>query len=215
VRDYEKEIAKQAKKNPKAFYRHVNSKLKTRAGISDLRTEDGMTISDDQQKAEAFIKFFSSVYTAEDMSNVPDISSIGAAQQLSSIDITEDEVQVLLRKIQPDKSPGPDNIHPRVLKECAAELAGPLTILFQTSLKEGRLPQEWKEAKVTPIFKKGPRSEVGNYRPVSLTSVCCKVMEKIVRKALLSHLVDSKILSDSQHGFIQGRSMYYATTESG
>ena len=99
------------------------------------------------------------------MLNVPGISSNGAVQQLSSIDITEDEVLALLRKLQPDKSPGPDNIHPKVLRECAVELAGPLTKLFQTSMKEGRIPEEWKEAKVTPIFKKGTRSDVGNYRP--------------------------------------------------
>ena len=77
-----------------------------------------------------------------------------------------------------DKSPGPDNLHPRVLKECAAELARPLTLLFKISMKDGTLPQAWKEANVTPIFKKGTRSDASNYRPVSLTSLCWKRQQR-------------------------------------
>ena len=57
----------------------------------------------------------------------------------------------LLNKLQPDKSPGLDGIHPRVMKECATELASPLTTLFQTSMREGRMPEEWKDAAVSPI----------------------------------------------------------------
>ena len=111
-----------------------------------------------------------------------------------------------MRKLRPDKSPGPDGMHPRVLKECAAELVHPMTLLFRTSLMEGKLPKSWKEATVTPIFKKGSRMEVGNYRPVSLTSVCCKLLEKIIRKSLLGHMISNGYLSDYQHGFVQGRS---------
>ena len=86
------------------------------------------------------------------------------------------------------------------------ELTEPLYALFRQSLNEGRLPQSWKDGHVTPIFKKGSRTKVENYRPVSLTSVICKVMEKIMRKALIEHMITNKLLSDSQHGFIQGRS---------
>ena len=82
----------------------------------------------------------------------------------------------------------------------------PLTILFQSTLTEGCVPQEWKQANVTPIYKKGSRSDVGNYRPISLTSVCCKVMERLVRHALLDHMICNGFLSESQHGFVRGRS---------
>ena len=112
----------------------------------------------------------------------------------------------MLTKLQPEKSPGPDGIHPRVLKECANILAMPLPAVFKSSLKEGRLPQAWKEANVTPIHKEGPKSSVDNYRPVSLTSVCCKILEKVVRRALLSHMIENGYLSDYPHGFIHGRS---------
>jgi len=205
VRDYEKEVAKLAKKNPKLFYRHVNNKIKTRAGISDLRAVDGSMVEEDQQRAELFSQFFNTVYTVEDMAYIPDVVDRGS-QKLCTIQITEFEVKQLLKNLRVDKSSGPDIIHPRVLKECAEELAGPLTMLFQTALSEGKLPQQWKEADVIPIFKKGERTEVGNYRPVSLTSVCCKVMERLVRKALIRHMIDNGFLSEYQHGFIQGRS---------
>ena len=125
---------------------------------------------------------------------------------ISTIDITEPDVLNLLRKLKSDKSPGPDNLHPRVLKECAAELARPLTLLFKTSMKDGTLPQAWKEANVTPIFKKGTRSDASNYRPVSLTSVCCKILEKLVRNALLKHMLNNNYMSDCQHGFVQRHS---------
>ena len=96
--------------------------------------------------------------------------------------------------------------HPKVLKECAAELAEPLTILFVTTMKEGKIPQQWKEANITPVYKKESRSEVENYRPISLTFVCCKVMERLVKNAVLNHMISSSYLSDYQHGFVQGRS---------
>jgi len=75
-------------------------------------------------------------------------------QQLNDIDFYEKDVWQLLQKLNSSKSPGPDNIHPRVLKECADQLAKPLCILFKASLKEEKLPQPWKEGKITPIFKK-------------------------------------------------------------
>jgi len=206
VRDYEREIAKQAKKNPKAFYRFVNGRLKTRAKIADLKTEDGSDVTTDDEKAQMFNAYFCSVYTKEDLQSIPSKQCDDKTNILSDIDIDETEVFELLKKLQPDKSPGADGIHPRVLKECAAELSMPLTKLFRQSLAEGRLPESWKKANISPIFKKGNRSSVANYRPISLTSVCSKLMEKIIRNALLRHMIDNSYLSDYQHGFVHGRS---------
>ena len=104
----------------------------------------------DQERAEMFSQFFNTVYTVEDLAYIPDVSDRGS-HRLCTIQITENEVKQLLKNLRVDKSPGPDYIHPRVLKECAS----PLTFLFQTSLSEEKLPQQWKEADVTPIFKKG------------------------------------------------------------
>ena len=119
---------------------------------------------------------------------------------------SRDDVLQLLMKVNICKSPGPDNIQPRVLKECASELSLPLFTLFKSSMEFGMLPDQWKEAKVSPIFKKGARTDVRNYHPVSLTSVCCKTMEKLVRNAVLNHMIIKGFLSDCQHGFVHGRS---------
>ena len=93
--------------------------------------------------------------------------------------------------------PGPDGIHPYVLRELAAETAYPVCKLYNSSLEEDALPEYWTTATVTPIFKKGENKDPTNYRPVSLTSVLCKVTEKLVR---------NNIISKYQHGFVKGRS---------
>jgi hypothetical protein len=86
------------------------------------------------------------------------------------------------------------------------KVADPLCKIFNKSMITGKVPQNWKEAIVTPIYKKGPKAEPGNYRPVSLTSVSCKVMESLIKDSIMKHLQDNNLISHSQHGFIQERS---------
>ena len=104
------------------------------------------------------------------------------------------------------KSCGPDELHPRMLKELAVELATFMTKLFNQSLFLGEVPEEWKMANVSPIFKKGSRKVAANYRPVSLTSIICKIMEAAVRETILTHLRRNSLLSTRQFGFLGGRS---------
>jgi Reverse transcriptase (RNA-dependent DNA polymerase) len=205
VRQYKRQVANQAKVNQKFFYRFVNSKLKTRASIGDIKKANGTETTGDKDKAEEFKKFFSRV-TIEDMNNVPLVTSVAVRSVLDKIDLTEMEVRQLLKSIDASKSSGPDNIHPRVIKECSDALALPLCMIFRASIERGSLPQAWKDGNVVPIFKKGSRAVVNNYRPVSLTSVCCKILEKVIRNAVLSHLTENNLLSECQHGFVKGRS---------
>ena len=93
-----------------------------------------------------------------------------------------------------------------MLKELAVELAAPMTKLFNQSLFLGEVPEEWKMANVSPIFKKGSRKVAANYRPVSLTSISCKIMEAAVRETILTHLKRNSLLSTRQFGFLGGRS---------
>ena len=88
-----------------------------------------------------------------------------------------------------------------LLKECANELYLAIYTVFSKSLQEGTVPDDWKLANVTSIYKKGPKSDPGNYRPVSLTSILCKLLEKCVRKSILEHLKCHNLLSDNQFGF--------------
>ena len=112
----------------------------------------------------------------------------------------------MLKKLKPNKAAGPDQISPRVLKELAEPLSKPLSILFQHSIQSGTVPRQWKTAIVSPIFKKGDRNSAANYRPVSLTAVCCKLCEHIIAKSIVEHLEKNDLLTDFQHGFRKKRS---------
>ena len=93
------------------------------------------------------------------------------------------------------------------MAQLAAEpLASPLASLFRESLDQGIVPEVWKTATVVPIFKKGSKQEPGNYRPISLTSIACKIMESLIRDALMEFLLSTHQLSRHQHGFHPGRS---------
>ena len=97
-------------------------------------------------------------------------------------------------------------MHPKVLKECSEEISTPLYIVFRKSLDSGTLPEDWKTARVTPIFKKGQKTKAGNYRPVSLTCIPCKVMETLIKNKILEHVEEHAALSGNQHGFMKGKS---------
>jgi len=120
--------------------------------------------------------------------------------------VTRDDVLKSLSKLRPDKSPGPDNMHPMLLRETAQNIAEPLTLIFQRSVKDGRVPDDWKRANITPIHKKGPKCQAENYRPISLTSCVCKILESIIKVQMTAYLDKKKVISDRQHGFVSGRS---------
>ena len=86
------------------------------------------------------------------------------------------------------------------------QLAPFLTRLFQFSLDSGTVPTHWKTANIIPIFKKGDRHKPSNCRPVSLTSICCKLLEHILYSNIMQHLENNNILTDKQHGFRHRRS---------
>ncbi|XP_063615394.1 uncharacterized protein LOC134788436 [Penaeus indicus] len=147
------DTAHKAKENPKAYYAYVQSTKKERQTVGVLELEDGTLVTEDQERAATFEKFFSNVFrttTGSDpqihFNNVP---SYG----LQSIQITEDDVRHELETLNIYKSAGPDDIHPALLKPLAEVLAEPVTALFQQSMEDGRLPSDWRTATVIPIFK--------------------------------------------------------------
>ena len=202
----EKGIAKAAKTNPKAFFNYASTKLKPRESVPNLRKVNGELTVNDHEKACLLNSFLASVFTKEDLNNTPTFDCNKDINPLSTINITQEKMLEVLKSLNPSKSPGPDQIHPKVLKELANELSYPLTLLFNKSVREGKIRTHWKEAEVRPIFKKGDKTNPGNYRPVSLTSVMCKVFETFVRDALYKHLTTNNLLSDDQFGFCKGRS---------
>ena len=114
-----------------------------------------------------------------------------------------DGVANLLQNQNPHKATGSDGIPARFLKEFLNEISPILTLIFQCSIQQGSMPDEWKTANIIPIFKKGDRTNTGDYRPVSLTSICSKVLEHIVYSSIFCHL---KEYNKEQHGFQAGKS---------
>ena len=125
---------------------------------------------------------------------------------MGSVNFSTDVVEAKLSGLSQYKAAGPDNVHPFILSTFAKFFAVPLSLIFQSSMDVGVVPVDWKCANVTPIFKKGDRSHSGNYRPVSLTSVVCKIMESIIRDALVQFLEDHSLIKSTQHGFMKNRS---------
>ena len=127
------------------------------------------------EKAETLNEFFSSVFTKEQTGELPHFADRPFTTTLDSITISPAQIEKKLSKLNPTKSPGPDGIHTRILKEISAEISQPLAHLYSKSLRSGEVPQEWKDGHITPIFKqKGSRNEPSNYRPVQLTVVISK-----------------------------------------
>ena len=125
---------------------------------------------------------------------------------MPSIIISIEGVQNLLESFDVAKAPGPDGIPTRILKLCAAEIAPILTVIFVQSLSSSQIPKDWLTANITPIFKKGDRGDPSNYRPISLTSVCCKILEHIIYRYIMEHLNANRILDTNQFGFRVGHS---------
>lgn len=202
---YEKKIAMESKMNSKSFWKYVNSKLKTRSGVSNLKNVDSTITSNDQEKVNVLNDFFSSVFTRTDnLNEQPYVQEMNT--RLEDIEIRPVDVLKKLKELKTDKSPGHDGLHPKVLHETREAICQPLCDIFNKSISEGEVPSDWRKAVVTPIFKKGDKQLPGNYRPVSLTSILCKVCESLIRDKLMEHLNDNNLLSEDQYGFRPGRS---------
>ena len=116
------------------------------------------------------------------------------------------DVGKLLKQVNPYSATGPDYIHPRILKEAADTLPLPLFSLFSELLSTGVLQAAWKEVHVTPTYKSSDRNSFASYRIINLTSIPCKILERLIKKAILNHRQRNELISDSQHGFLPGRS---------
>ena len=203
---FEKSLAKEAKSNPKAFYKYINSKKSNRESIGPLKVNSTL-IDTDKDMAETLNNFFQSVFTKENTDELPELSDIKEGiPLLENIVFSEKDIKEKLLKLNPFSAPGPDNINPSLLVNIAEEVAVPLNIIFNKSMSTGTVPSDWKKANVTPIFKKGSKYNPGNYRPVSLTSVLCKVMEGLIKEKVVDHLDDNELIFQTQHGFMPRKS---------
>ena len=159
--------------NNKTFWKYIKAKRHDNIGVAGIKS-DGVLHQDSKTKAELLNKQFKSVFTKESKEDTLPTLSEPQYPPMPDIKIHTEGVEKLLGKLGTHKVSGPDNIPNMILKTCASELAPVITNIFQQSLDTGTLPTDWKNANISPVFKKGNKHTASNYRPVSLTSVCCK-----------------------------------------
>ena len=203
-RSFEAHLARNITTRPKLFFSHVQRNKHVKNRISTLKDLDGSVTTNPSRQSEIFCTFFESVYRHDSGLPAPDLPP--PATIMPQVTITAAEVHSKLSNLDVSKGSGPDGLHPKILSILAGHLAIPLANLFNRSLAEGLVPNDWRHAVICPIFKKGVRDDAANYRPISLTCVLCKVMESLVKDKLLAFLQHTKAISPAQHGFVPRRS---------
>ena len=188
----------------KKFWLFVNSLKKDAFGINSLR-ENGILKTDTLDKANTCNRQFESAFTRESDTEIPS-KGTSPFSPMGEITVDPKGVLKLLNNLNIHKATGPDGLSARVLKECSSEISPMLALIYNESLAQGTVPDDWRQANVAPVFKKGEKYNAANYRPVSLTCICCKTLEHIIVSNINKHLAFKSILADCQHGFRSQRS---------
>ncbi len=151
---------------------------------------NGVELSQPAKLCEVFRSYFRSTFR-NDEGNDPQLN-YSAIIRMQHFTISAEDVHRQLINLNPKKSEGADEIHPKILTSLARYLAAPLAKIFNNSLEAlflaGIIPVEWKSSILCPIYNKGSKNNVANYRPICLTSVACKILERILKENILQYL---------------------------
>jgi hypothetical protein len=203
----EAQLLARAQSSPKILYRFLRSHRKSKPAPLSLRDSSGIVTHSPEEAAQTLANVYTTVLTpVTTLPLSPSHSQSQVQNSLEHVSFPLADVVKLLSLCDPGGSPGPDCIHPKVLKECASALALPYQLLFSLSFSSGVLPSPWRRAIIHPVYKGGDRHDPSNYRPISLTSIPCKLMEKVINRSLLGYLQSNKLLHSAQHGFLPSRS---------
>ncbi|KAL5258287.1 hypothetical protein ACHWQZ_G008952 [Mnemiopsis leidyi] len=209
LREREVKAVESMKKNPKYFFSYAKRFSKLKSNIGPLRNKDtGQLHYNPQQMADMLQKQYSSVFSDP---NNPEkrntmTHTVHSSDSISTIDFDEKDIIGAIDEISPDSATSDGEIPARILKACKKPLAQALLILWKFSFDTGVIPMTYKEQFITPVYKKGNKTDPANYRPISLTSHIIKIFERIVRKNIVAYLEKNNMFSPKQHGFRKGRS---------
>ena len=187
-----------------SFWRFIRSRVSARPALSVLHDPQGNPVVDSKQKAALISTYFNSVYLPDPQTDHQ--FNLEPVQPISELSFPPELVYSFLASLQTKFSSGPDQLPSILYKKLALQLALPLSLIFHKSFVTSKLPDEWLSANVVPIHKRNSKSNPANYRPISLTCVACRIMEKLIKVVLLSHLKQKGLISAAQHGFLSNRS---------
>jgi hypothetical protein len=205
IKAFEKDLSRKAKSNPKLLYSYVRKKQKVQNHIRMINSVAGDTVTDPSEISNSLNSYFHSVFVKEMGETLPDFRS-RTEVICEDLHVNEQMVMEKLMKLNINKSAGVDGIKGIVLQKCASVLAYPLCEILNKSLRAGEVPSQWKNANITPLFKKGNKMDPSNYRGISLTSIICKLLEGFVKDKIINHLSVNNLLNQNQHGFTKGKS---------
>jgi hypothetical protein len=146
------------------------------------------------------------VYTVDDENSPHFTGTHVSTKKINSVCFVPHKIQNKLCKLRVGSSPGPDKILAMVFKNLSCNLAFPLSCIFNLFMSSSSIPSVWKLAVNKSIFKKGSSNDPSNYRPISLTYIASKVMESAIKGEIMCHLLEHKLISRQQHGFLSGKS---------
>ncbi len=198
------ETGKFSKDCPQIFFAHVNRNKRLTARILQLRHPSGSLVNSDQEMADllktTFLGFF-----REDAESAPVFQPRTQTNMADPL-ITELEIRRALDGLNPHKGAGPDGLFPEFLKALNSHIAPVRARMFNLSLQTAQVPEDWRRPIVTPVTKRPRTTDPRQFRPISLTSANCKILETILKKKVLSHLSQLSLLTTRQHGFLPRRS---------
>ena len=189
----------------KKFFSYVNKKLNQKSKFPPIRRPDNTFAHSDEEKCNIFNDFFTSVFTVDDGQNpLPNFKY--ACTNNVQLDISPTVISKVLHNLNKNSCAGPDGIPGFFWHKLSYCLSYPLHIIFSLSFTTASLPNDWLTANVTPIHKSGDSSLAANYRPISLTSIPCKVFETIIRDYIIDTMLNNNVITPHQHGFLRGHS---------
>ena len=206
---FERKLAQNMKSDTKSFFAYVRTKSRTKDKLAPLVDRYGELSLDDRKNANILNTFFCSMFTKENIESMTKPRQQfdeRKGSKLTDIEIEPHIVEKKLRNLKLNKAAGMDGIHTNILKALSEEMSLPLCMLFKKSLDQGVVPFDWRAANVVPLYKKGSKYLPSNYRPVSLTSVVCKILESIIKDAISTHLESNSLIKISKYGFSSGKS---------
>jgi hypothetical protein len=193
---YEEDLVRSAKVAPKRIYAYINHRRKDKGQLPGIQQSNGEIITGDQARAELFAQHFSTVDALQETTDpgliLPLQGKDDGKESLSELQCQPAEVERLFLSLNSNKSPGPDGLHPLLFKELASILALPMSNLYNTSLCTGQIPKEWGRGVVRPFPKAINAGKANDYRPICLTSVALKTLERIVKNLWTTTYIPGK-----------------------